>query len=70
MKFGRQRAMTPARIEKYKELIEVDPGISKRQIVAALSAPDFCPPTISINSFYNWERNGFLGMETEDTDDL
>lgn len=70
VKFGRQQAMTPARIDKYKQLIAGDPSISKRAIVKELQAPEFCPPTISINSLYNWEKRGKPGLDRDETDDL
>jgi len=70
VKFGRRPAMTPERIAEYKRLIAEDPTMSKRDIVKALQGKAFTPPTISMNSFYNWERNGRLGLNVAETDDL
>lgn len=70
VKFGREAAMTPLRIAEYKRLISLNPDMTKRDIVAALQSPEFTPPTISINSFYNWQRKGMPGLEQHETDDL
>lgn len=70
VKFGRQPAMTPQRIAEYKRLMSETPDMTKRDIVKVLQSPEFEPPTISINSFYNWQRNGMPGLEMHETDDL
>ena len=70
VKFGRRRAMTPARIERYKRLIRESPNMTKKQIVRELQAPEFNPPTISHGSFYNWINDGMPGMAApSDLDD-
>ena len=63
VKFGRKRAMTPARIEHYKRLTNERPDMSKRDIVKALQADRFNPPTITHGSFYNWRKAGSPGLE-------
>lgn len=70
VKFGREPAMTPQRIAEYKRLMLANPDMTKRDIVKVLQAPEFEPPTISINSFYNWQRSGMPGLEMHETDDL
>lgn len=70
VKFGREPAMTPQRIAEYRRLMAESPDMSKRDIVKLLQAPEFCPPTISVNSFYNWERKGHPGLEVDEFDDL
>ena len=70
VRFGRVPAMTPQRIAEYKRLVAENPDMTKRAIVKALQAREFKPPTISINSFYNWERRGRPGLDADEFEDL
>jgi len=63
VKFGRERAMTPARIARYKRLIVEHPGMTKKAIVKDLQSDRFNPPTISLGSFHNWFKAGCPGLE-------